>query len=482
MDDSLFSKISAKSFYGNAKKKPINLKNEEINFELPDGSDLIESDYEDEIQNSKLQNNLEDNNFDSEDEIPLKQLISNKINKSKKNYKWCKNDSMYGPGTLPPFLGSEATNIQRNSSLEYFLSFFTEDIVENIVYQTNIYAAQNNKLKVGLTKKEFCSFLGIDLIMSYIKYPRLRFYWSSDEGLQINLIANSMSVNRYELILRYMHFIDWKKTSYAAEPKEYQSIDEQIIPLKGRLVRAGVSAYMNRFEEDLVHKNHKLFFDNLFCLIPLIEELKLRGIWTTGTLIRLNRLQNVKSSLKSDKDMKREDRGSIAVATMNLKISQSFRTVIQINGPGAVGFYNKNMGGVDLLDQLFALYPSRRRNKRWYIRVLMHFLDVVVVNAWILFKQNGNTKHDLLEFKTSVGRALINIGTNNVNRKDRPRSVTPPSILKPRKPNYHAPDKIRKDQFGHWPKLTDIKNARRCHSKTCSRKTKHICKRCNEPC
>ncbi|KAF2904654.1 hypothetical protein ILUMI_01521 [Ignelater luminosus] len=234
---------------------------------------------------------IQDNDF--EDEIPLAQLMSIKINKSKKNYKWCVNDSMDGPGTLSSFFGSEATNIQGNSPLEYFLSLFAEDIVENIVYQTNIHAAQNNKLNFGLTKEEFYRFLGINLIMSYIKYPRLCLYWSSDEGLRMNLIANSMSVNRYELISRYMHFIDRLKENFlaTAEPEEYQSVDEQIIPLKGRLnFGACVEVFLR------------------------LEELQLRGIWATGTL-RLSRLQNPKSSLKSGKDMKREGRGSVSVAT-----------------------------------------------------------------------------------------------------------------------------------------------------------------------
>ncbi|KAF2889408.1 hypothetical protein ILUMI_16765, partial [Ignelater luminosus] len=237
-------------------------RNKEIILELPDGSDL-ETDYENEIQNSKLQNNLKDNDFDSEDEIPLAQLISNEINKSKKNYKWCENDSVYDPGTLPPFLGSEATNIQRNSPLEYFLSLFTEDTFR-----------QNDTDKLRKVR------------------PFL-------DRLEENFLA-------------------------AAKPGEYQYIDEQIVPLNGR---PGVSGYMNRFEvyqgasggraiisnfgacvdvvlrlgSDLAHKNHKLFFDNLVCSLPLIEKLKLRGISATG-ILRLNRLQNAKFSLKSDKD------------------------------------------------------------------------------------------------------------------------------------------------------------------------------------
>ncbi|KAF2899929.1 hypothetical protein ILUMI_06256, partial [Ignelater luminosus] len=162
----------------------------------------------------------------------------------------------------------------------------------------------------------------------------------------------------------------------AAEPDEYQSIDEQ-----GQI--SWSCDYMNRFEvyqdasgdravignfgacadvvlrlnSDLAHRNHKLFFDNLFCPIPLIEELK--------------------QSLKSDKDMKLTkwmDYNAVHVASSYAgnksqnciqRWYRSSPTMIQINRPLAVGFYNKNMGGIDLLDQLLALYPSRKRNKWW---------------------------------------------------------------------------------------------------------------------
>lgn len=111
----------------------------------------------------------------------------------------------------------------------------------------------------------------------------------------------------------------------------------------------------------------------------------------------------------------------------------------------------------------------------------MHFVDVLVVNAWILYKKNGNPKKDLLEFKASIARALINLGTQKENKRGRPSSGTPPPILKKKKPNHHAPPEIRLGNWGHWPQLIDIKNARRCHSRVCQRKTKYICKRCNEP-
>lgn len=138
--------------------------------------------------------------------------------------------------------------------------------------QSNVYAFQDNKHNFDLTKEEFYIF---------IKYSRMRLYWSSDDGLRMNLIAN-LSINRYELILRYLHFvnnIDKDNTDKlqkirpfldkvqrnfisSLDPEEFQAIDEQIVPLKGRFgvkqylpnkpqkwgikiwVRAGVSGYI----------------------------------------------------------------------------------------------------------------------------------------------------------------------------------------------------------------------------------------------
>ncbi|KAJ8974547.1 hypothetical protein NQ317_000523 [Molorchus minor] len=124
-------------------------------------------------------------------------------------------------------------------------------------------------------------------------------------------------------------------------PEEYQAIDEQIVALKGRLglkqylqkkpkkwgvkiwVRAGVSGYMYRFEiyqgsgvegnDDIGFCNHKIFFDNLFCSIPLLEILKKKQIWATGT-IRSNRLEGAELILHSNEIMKK-GRGSTCVAS-----------------------------------------------------------------------------------------------------------------------------------------------------------------------
>ena len=44
--------------------------------------------------------------------------------------------------------------------------------------------------------------------------------------------------------------------------------------------------------------------------------------------------------------------------------------------------YNENMGGVDLMDRMLALYPHWGYKTKWTIRVILHFLMIANVNNW----------------------------------------------------------------------------------------------------
>ena len=41
-------------------------------------------------------------------------------------------------------------------------------------------------------------------------------------------------------------------------------------------------------------------------------------------------------------------------------------------------------GGVDLLDALLALYQIPVRSKKWYHRLLFHYLDMLLVQSWLM--------------------------------------------------------------------------------------------------
>ena len=51
--------------------------------------------------------------------------------------------------------------------------------------------------------------------------------------------------------------------------------------------------------------------------------------------------------------------------------------------------YNTNMGRVDLVDMLIALYRIKYGTKWWYIKIFWHLINKCTVNAWNLYCLNA---------------------------------------------------------------------------------------------
>ena len=102
---------------------------------------------------------------------------------------------------LPPFLGQWKFNVEGREPIDFSRHLFPADLIDDIVKNTNLYAPQKGKENLAVTGEEMQTFLGINMIMGYIRYPRAHMYWSSEDGLRLGMIANAMSVNRYEQIL-----------------------------------------------------------------------------------------------------------------------------------------------------------------------------------------------------------------------------------------------------------------------------------------
>lgn len=41
--------------------------------------------------------------------------------------------------------------------------------------------------------------------------------------------------------------------------------------------------------------------------------------------------------------------------------------------------YNRDMGGVDLLDRILAHYPHAVKGKRWYLQIFFNFFNMAVM-------------------------------------------------------------------------------------------------------
>lgn len=322
---------------------------------------------------------------------------------------------------------------------------------------------------------------------------------------------------------------------YYYDSDEYQSVDESMIKFKGRSslrqympqkpikrgykvwVRANQSAYISDFQiytgkvdtsekhlgtrvvkdltKDIAGENHKVYFDNYFTSMQLMNDLKKSKIYACGT-VRKDRkglpidFKNDKSMKRGDTDWRMTNKGIVSMKWMDKKpiyflsnfhdpekITSVQRkdksgTSEEISCPELVQDYNRNMGHVDKADMLKSFYEIDRKSKRWWLRIFWHFVDVTIVNAYILFRKrcDGRTL-DLKDFRVAVARGLIGIP----KRKNRGRKS---EELPNKKYKLQVPIETRHKESSHMPIHDTSRRCAFCSTKTDPHRTKWSCTVC----
>lgn len=256
--------------------------------------------------------------------------------------------------------------------------------------------------------------------------------------------------------------------------------------------------------------NHKVILDNLFTTYRLVKHLLSQEIYVLGT-IRSNRLNGAGEKLEDAKSVMQRGRGSSSVTSSSDNITivrwadrkivhmiSSYaglepkdtakrwdgknKTYINVERPNAVAVYNKYMGGVDMCDRMVAHYPHKTKNKKFYLRIFFHFMNVALVNSWILYKQKTKNSMSFLQFKSEIANSLLENNKRTVTA-GRP-SISPPHPPQPlkKRARYDCDDAIRTDGVGHYPQFLPNKaNCLRCRYIDCAKKTSYMCKKCNVP-
>ena len=246
--------------------------------------------------------------------------------------------------------------------LGLFQLFFTPTLVSLICTQTNLYAQQvlspeNYEKFVHVTSDEILAYFGFMTLMGINSLPTLYDYWKLNPIYHYSPIADRISRNWFREITRFLHFTDnsshisntsdpaydrvWKVRPVinilleqflkVYNPHQQNSIDEAMIPFKGRSflkqylpnkptkrgikvwVRAdSTNGYISQFQvyagkvhnatekhlgervvknltRTLVGKYYTIYCDNYFTSIKLFDDLLKDCIYACGTL-RTNRV------------------------------------------------------------------------------------------------------------------------------------------------------------------------------------------------
>lgn len=252
--------------------------------------------------------------------------------------------------------------------LSYVQRFFTDEIVEDLCFQTNLFSVQNQGKSINVTALEMRQFIGIQSYFGIYNIPRTRLAWA--KATRIAVIADVMPRDRYEMIRRNLHFVD-NQTFVASNPDRLfkirpflvhlqnvfstlpqsgrYSIDEQMVSFRGRTVlrqympkkpnKWGIKVFLRCDTDGMVHEfrvydgtnpfedrftsgivkdlisqvpcfvNHRLYYDNFFSSTSLAGELKQKGIYTVST-VNPTRTQGGAKELETDKVLKSRGRGS----------------------------------------------------------------------------------------------------------------------------------------------------------------------------
>ena len=148
-----------------------------------------------------------------------------------------------------------------NTPTDIFLVLI-EDIIDNIVYQSNLYATQRGKV-LNLKKEELLTFIGMNFFMGYNTRPAWRDHYSSASDLNNALLCKKMPRDRFAIILSHLHCNDNSQKPRDCKDKLYKirlmidalnkkfqevyngtrelSVDESMIKFKGR---SGLKQYL----------------------------------------------------------------------------------------------------------------------------------------------------------------------------------------------------------------------------------------------
>uniref|UniRef100_S4RR35 PiggyBac transposable element-derived protein domain-containing protein n=1 Tax=Petromyzon marinus TaxID=7757 RepID=S4RR35_PETMA len=326
------------------------------------------------------------------------------------------------------------------------------------------------------TSREMKAFFAVAIMMGIKDLPRVWCYWSGNPALRCEWVSGTMTHTRYSKVSQYLHarnnvgtpargqrgydpiykvrnVVEEVRANFSRHysPRRELSVDEGMIPFKGRLffkqhmpakptkwgvkvwelceaqtgyclnfdIYTGRSAYgaattaaaalgyrvVMSLTRSYWHRNHHLYFDRYFSSPALLEDLRSRcGTYACGTVSLSRRglpppAREVASLLRHRGDFAFFQKGGLVLSVWRdkrvvatLSTNQDPRMVRPVDEgpikPAPVVHYNRFMGGVDRSDQYRSYYAVGRASKKWWRYIVWFLLNLSIVNGWLLYRES----------------------------------------------------------------------------------------------
>ena len=182
---------------------------------------------------------------------------------------------------------------------------------------------------------------------------------------------------------------------------------------------------------DLLGKGYHVYMDNYYTSPELFNELYLKDTYACGT-VRKNRKGLPKgvgdAKLKKGEGVFRRNGPLLALKWCDKRAVYLCSTIHEANmvevakfgepdnkmfKPLAIQEYVSYMRAVDVGDQMMSYNCFVRRSLKWWRKLFIHFLNMVLLNSYILHKKFSGVKMGQEEFREGLVAELLKRGIQN---------------------------------------------------------------------
>jgi len=156
--------------------------------------------------------------------------------------------------------------------LSFFSKFFTEEVLQLLAEQTNLYAQQSKTRHwEGTTTDEIKAFLGLLIAMGTHGLPTFRMFWSTDPLFRVQPVADIMTRQRFMKLVGNLHVND----NSAAVPRGDPTYDHlhKIRPLLTKMNanfhKQAVSSSSQSIDESMIRFKGRASFRQYMPLKPI---------------------------------------------------------------------------------------------------------------------------------------------------------------------------------------------------------------------